>query len=106
MLGWMIIVSKESDDKAELVRWETSNPMVNWLTPLKAEGVIQMVYNGGGYPNKYIVKAGDLFPIILNDDVIFDENNFGHSRDIKRNAQAIEGCQPDEMLCVEMWDLS
>ena len=106
MLGWLFIVSRVSDEKHELARWESREPRIKWLHLLEEKGLIEMTHNGGGYPNEYAVKAKDIVPIIILDDMILSNRDQAGYHSVTRDFKEIESCQLEEILRLTMWDLS
>lgn len=103
--GWLIIVTKTAGNNEELMRWE-SNAWVDWLNTLKSEGKVELSYNRGGYPYRYLVKASDLLPIIYSDERISPTSTAAFGLTVTRNTEIIGACSQDEVLQIEMWDLS
>ena len=65
MLGWEVIVKKESDaDGQSLIIWSTGFDGLSWLDELVKEGLAQDL-GGNGYPCKYLAKAEVILPKIL-----------------------------------------
>jgi len=67
MLGWEVIVKKESDaDQAgqSLMSWSTGIGGLSWLDELVKQGLVQDL-GGNGYPNKYSGQASIILPKIV-----------------------------------------
>jgi hypothetical protein len=117
MLGWEVIVKKESDPDGAgqtLMSWSTGLGGLSWLDELVKQGLAQDM-GGNGYPNKYSVQASIALPkivpslpsyegnTVIGDDYILEgDENWA----IKVNQSKIAACSPDETLLIEAWDLS
>lgn len=87
---------------------------LDWLDQLvKDKKAIDL--GGNGYPNKYVIAAGTLLPIIksglpangsslvIGDDYVLPE---GWSGEINWNQQEVMACHSTDQLVVEAWDQS
>jgi hypothetical protein len=65
MLAWEVFVFSDKAAKSEdlIVRWMTSVLGLSWLDQLVEEGKASDL-GGNGYPNRYSITAGVLFPIL------------------------------------------
>ena len=117
MLGWQVIVKKESDpDQAgqSLMSWSTGIGGLSWLDELAKQGLAQDL-GGNGYPNRYSAKAAVLLPrvvpvlpnyegkFVIGDDYVLAG---GEHWGIKLNQSKIDACSPEETLIIEAWDES
>ncbi len=136
MLGWEVFVYRKPEarlwslvvrylisffrkPKAEkkgvlVVRWQTSVFGLDWLDQLVKDGKAS-TSGGYGYPSKYTVTAGVLFPIItsglpvnnsplvIGDDYVLPE---GWNGDIIWNSEAKLACAPGDLLSIHVWDQS
>ncbi len=115
MLGWQVIVKKESDaDQAgqSLMSWTTGIGGLSWLDELAKQGLAQDL-GGKGYPNKYSGKAFIILPkivpslpsyegkVVIGDDYVLEA---GENWAIKINQPKIDACKPEELLIIEAWD--
>jgi len=117
MLGWEVIVQKESDaDRVgqSLMSWTTGFDGLSWLDELVKKGLAQDL-GGNGYPNKYSGQASIILPkivpvlpnykgkFVIGDDYVLEG---GENREIRINQSKIDACSPDEKLLIEAWDRS
>jgi hypothetical protein len=113
MLGWEVIVKKESDaDGQSLISWATGFDGLSWLDELVKEGLAQDL-GGNGYPNKYSGQASIILPkivpslpsyegkVVIGDDYVLEG---GENWAIKINQPKIDTCKPEELLIIEAWD--
>jgi hypothetical protein len=113
MLGWEVIVKKESDaDGQSLIIWSTGFDGLSWLDELVKEGLAQDL-GGNGYPNKYSGQASIILPkivpslpsyqgkVVIGDDYVLKG---GENWAIKINQPKIDTCKPEELLIIEAWD--
>ena len=115
MLGWEVVVKKESDaDGAgqSLVSWTTGIDGLAWLDELVKQGLAQDL-GGNGYPNKYSGQASTILSKIVPNPpgyegkVVIGEDYAlvgGENWAIKINQSNIDACRPDELLLIEAWD--
>ena len=117
MLGWEVIVIKESeaDDASHyLIGWTTGLGGLSWLDELVKQGLAQDL-GGNGYPNKYSGQASIILPkivpvlpnyegkFVIGDDYVLEG---GENWEIRINQSKIDACSPDEKLLIEAWDRS
>lgn len=117
MLGWQVLVFKESDfDGAEksLISWTTVLGGLSWLDELVKQGLAQDL-GGNGYPNKYSGQASIILPkivpcmpsydgkVVIGDDYVLEG---GENWAIQINQPKIDACSSDEKLLIEVWDRS
>jgi len=108
MSGWWVVVDPRtpaerdasSDKTSTLVAsWEAGVFNMRWLNALVREGkATQHTYSG--YPNRFTILAGDLFPYILNGPPAFDELN----TNITIHREKIAALASDHMMTVDVWD--
>lgn len=114
MLGWEVMVFRQKGGEQVLVAsWHTSVYGLAWLRQLAAAGKA-LDLGGNGYPNRYVVSAGVLLPIlgkalpenasppVFGDDYVLPAGWSGAVswRDAARD------CAPEDQLMVEAWDQS
>jgi len=118
MTGWHIRLKKNTETGETLASWATHSSGVPWLKELLAQGKAERIHNGGGYPNKYLVKAEDILPIVSEDEGL--DATIGPvlcsasmtvlpgtwDGGVKRDQVLIASCAPDEILLIVQWDLS
>lgn len=79
MLGWMIAVYRQADDRntpattkcpqgPRLAIWQTGLHGTQWLDELKDAGHARFLAFNGGYPLEYTARAKHLLPRILAGD--------------------------------------
>ncbi len=120
MLGWGISVFRKSDEDSHdiknltLARWETGAFGLGWLDELVKENKA-VDLGGNGYPLRYSITAGVLFPIlkaglpkhgtppVIGDDYMLPK---GWNGNLLLNEKKFLTCPSDEILIVEAWDLS
>jgi hypothetical protein len=117
MLGWEVIVQKESDVNQagqSLMSWTTGLGGLSWLDELVKQGLAQDL-GGNGYPNKYSGHASIILPkivpvlpnyegkFVIGDGYVLEG---GENWAIKINQPKIDACSPDEKLLIEAWDRS
>ena len=125
MIGWWIVITaltpeehaKTTEDEkkaAMLANWETSVGGLDWIETLIAQGKVTEL-SRGGYPNRYMAKAVDVFTILANGIpdhkgmMIFGEDYVtpaGWKGNIVLHQQRINECQKDKIITIEAWDLS
>lgn len=114
MIGWEVLVYRQTAQDIFIARWTTSVFGLSWLDQLvKDSKAIDL--GGNGYPNKYAVAAGVLLPIIkaglpandsplvIGDDYVLPE---GWSGEINWNQQGVLACHGGDQLIIEVWDQS
>lgn len=109
MLGWMIVAtnahpdvvaklkSKESVAPYALACWEVGTSGANWIDKLQNEGLAIQIKNGG-YPNRYVMAATHVLPIITNTN--------DSMRHLILHPHNIAKCDPESTVTIEVWDLS
>lgn len=125
MLGWWIVVSKQSPSEwdqadqdsrraARLAQWEAGIDGIDWLTKLVELGRAEQVARSG-YPNRYTALARDVLPLlddkppapggtqIIGDDYATTSRWRGN---MERNDSLIGSCSPDQLLTIDAWDQS
>jgi len=115
MLGWAVFVHRVAnpDSNDLIVHWQTGVFGLEWLDQLVKDGKAQDL-GGNGYPDRYTVTAGILFPLIatglpahssplvIGDDYVLPQGWNGSivwKQDPAR-------CKPDDVLFLEAWDQS
>ncbi len=130
MLGWSVIVSTQTPEErdadtqrtaAVLASWETGVYGTKWLHQWIDGGIAQVHQLKGGYPNRYIVPAHRLLPLLSEgtpftpgtDIWAYDEWNDtsrlisgSENWSVETHPEKIAACPPDKLLTVEVWDLS
>lgn len=125
MIGWMIVVSTQTPEElnrsdqdakkaATLAQWEVGPGGIDWIEDLAQAGKGKKIY-GGGYPNRYTARAGDVLPLLVNgppphagpaiigDDYVMPSNWSGN---ITLQRDRIAACPADHALTIDAWDLS
>ena len=132
MLGWSVVVSTQNpeerdsdsdpDRKAKvLASWETGVDGIGWLHRWVENGIARIHSLKGGYPNRYIIQAEHLLPVLTEGTPFsagrgmwaYDEwNNVPQLIPGNENwsavtySERIAVCPLDRLLTVEVWDLS
>ncbi|MFH8893392.1 hypothetical protein [Streptomyces sp. NPDC017949] len=113
MLGWNITVSTLSpaemadatpptEAAATLAFWSVRPFGTDWLRDLELAGKAKELLNGG-YPCRYVVRAGDLLPLLADGppigrcDVVLSAS---------MSPDRMAACTEDQMLTVDAWDQS
>jgi hypothetical protein len=122
MLGWLIIISKQTpaqrdvapEEAEDLARWETRLGGVAWLNDLVTQGkASQLLF--GGYPLRYVASARDVFPLIKSGPPPYDEALYMGKHGPTRTGwigaavlhqSRIGSCSPDQQLTIDAWDQS
>jgi hypothetical protein len=99
MLGWQIIISKESAETS-LASWTTGLGGTTWLDVLVKEGRAKDL-GGNGYPNIYSAKAIEILPFLTTEII----NSVGGGN-IRLKSDQMTACSNDETLIIEAWDQS
>jgi hypothetical protein len=124
MIGWYFVVASNTrDDRINdadaqasiLATWEVSVEGLDWIEELVGHGRASKL-KGGGYPNLYTAKAGDVLPLladgpprvsrgmaIIGDDYVMPA---GWQAEVQMHADRIAVCPVDQQLTIEAWDLS
>lgn len=110
MLGWMLVATnahpdvvaklKGKEDVAPyaLACWEVhSTGGARWVDNLQDEGLAIQIKNGG-YPNRYVMAAAHVLPIITNTN--------DSMRHLVLHPDNIAKCDPESTVTLEVWDLS
>ena len=131
MIGWWIVISTQSpeerdraDQKARraaiLAQWETGADGIRWIEQLTDAGKATKLA-GGGYPNRYTARAGDVLPLIHGGGIqppkdgvwIFgiDEGEEyaqppGWMGKIEVHADRVAACPAELILTIDAWDQS
>lgn len=114
MLGWDVRVYRPTAPDVSIARWTTGVFGLKWLDQL-VEDSKAVDLGGNGYPNKYVIAAGVLLPIIkaglpANDSPLVIGDDYvlpaGWSGDIQWNQQEVLACDGNDQLIVEAWDQS
>jgi hypothetical protein len=97
-----------------LAIWQTGIHGLDWIDRLVVVGQ-SVELSGGGYPSTFVALARDLIPPILEGppeaNIVWTCGRYDmitpewHGRTVIE-AEAIEGCSPNEWLLVEAWDES
>ena len=131
MLGWWIAIRKPSSDSA-IAHWEANLGGLDWLNKL-VEEKRATCQRKGDYPSLYTAKAKDILPILqegpphvmkhinwieLEDNAEAEDKekviecggkkwiDGGKIPRIKISQDEMATCDQDELLTVEVWDLS
>jgi hypothetical protein len=99
MLGWQIIIRKESAETS-LASWTTGLGGTDWLDALVKEGKSKDL-GGNGYPNSYSAKANEILPLLTIESI----NSIGGGNTRLKSDQILS-CANDETLIIEAWDQS
>jgi hypothetical protein len=122
MIGFLVTATKTEENGGGMVaKWADRSHLhfFHEIRKLEKEGKAVCIFNNGGYPYQYTVKAGDIIPLIkkeLDERDDFDkEGSFlmlGY--DIvpdaivttTKDSTEMLACSADETLLIELWDLS
>ena len=99
MLGWQIIVRKESSENS-LASWTSGLGGTDWLYKLVKEDRAKDL-GGNGYPNNYLAKASEILPLLTAESI----NSIGGAN-LRLKIDQITNCSIDENLIIEAWDQS
>ena len=99
MLGWQIIVRKESAENS-LASWTSGLGGTDWLDKLVKEGRAKDL-GGNGYPNNYSANASEILPLLTTESI----NSIGGANTRLKTDQ-ISNCSMDVTLIIEAWDQS
>lgn len=99
MLGWQIIIRKESAETS-LASWTAGLGGTEWLDALVRENKAKNL-GGNGYPNSYSAKGNEILPLLMPESI--KAVGGGNPR---LKIDQIESCSADETLIVEAWDQS
>ncbi len=121
MLGWEFFIDRQLDgtSKLEIPRrplatWETGLSGIDWLKELVNQDQAEFL-GGDGYPLRYRAKASVVAlkllagppahrgPLVFGDDYVMAPDYTG---DFMIDRAKFSECQPDELLEIEVWDLS
>ena len=120
MLGWDVLVYRTSEkatgetEKVLLAHRQTSVFGIGWIDEL-VKGNQAIDLGGDGYPCRYSITAGILFPILLkglppnNSPAVIGEDYVlpeGWRGKVIFDQQKISECPEEELLLVEVWDQS
>jgi hypothetical protein len=132
MIGWWIVVSTHSPEERDradqearraaiLAQWETGADGIRWIEQLTDAGKAAKLA-GGGYPNRYTARAGDVLPLIDGGGIqppkdgvwIFgiDEGEEyaqppGWMGKVEVHAESrVVACLADQVLTIDAWDQS
>jgi len=116
MLGWNIWVAKTTGRKVGvgLVHWHVSDRKTDWIDDLVSQGKAAHIHDGR-CPHTYHIKASDILPIAGDDDSLescVGQIGYGDVpllsgmfNGVWRDKETLAKCTPDEILCIELWDL-
>ena len=125
MIGWWIVVSTHSPEERDradqearraaiLAQWETGADGIRWIEHLTEAGKAAKLA-GGGYPNRYTARAGDVLPLIANglpkhdgptvigEDYVLPGSWTGN---VIIHPDRIAACPADKLLTIDVWDQS
>lgn len=123
MLGWMILVCRQTPEERDaaigghenvLARWEAGFGGTSWLEQLVTDGKAVKL-NGNGYPCRYVSTAEAVFPLlssgpplhsgplVIGDDYVTPGGWTGNAT-FKRSE--ISECAPGETITIDAWDQS
>lgn len=131
MIGWWIVVSTQSPEERDrtdqeahrtaiLAQWETGADGIRWIERLTETDKAAKLA-GGGYPNRYTARAGNVLPLIEGGGIqppkdgvwIFgiDEGEAyaqppGWMGNIEIHADHVAACSADQVLTIDAWDQS
>jgi hypothetical protein len=131
MIGWWIVVSTQTPEECDradqdarraaiLAQWDAGAGGIRWLERLTAEGRATKL-SGGGYPNRYTARAGDVLPLIEGDGIqppkdgmwIFgiDEGEEyaqppGWMGKVEVHTDRVAACPAAQVLTIDAWDQS
>lgn len=105
---------EEASFEARLAQWQTGIFGLSWLDDLTAANKATDL-GGNGYPNRYLITAGELlgaisFGVPANDSpqVIGDYYALprGWGSGLRIKTDVLAACPKDALLIVEAWDQS
>lgn len=99
MLGWQIIIRKESAETS-LASWTAGLGGTDWLDDLVRNNKAKNL-GGNGYPNNYSAQASVILPLLTIE--LIDLIGGGI---IRLKTDRITGCSENENLIIEAWDQS
>jgi hypothetical protein len=99
MLGWQIIIRKQSSETS-LASWTAGLGGTDWLDNLVKENKAKHL-GGNGYPISYAAKAGEILPLLTIESI----NLIGGGNTRLKDDQ-ITACSNGETLIIEAWDQS
>ena len=121
MLGWWIVIEARApevpdpkDNSATLASWETGLGGTTWLDDLCKQGKVTDL-GGNGYPIRYSAFARDVTPWLNQGPPAYQGPNVigedyvlpgGRSWKVKIHRDRIAACPPDQVVTIEVWDLS
>ena len=114
MIGYRIWIAKATGGKYGLIRLDCPDRKIEWLDALLTQGKAVHIKDGR-CPGTYHIKASDILPKVYNDEILIkyvgtvgygDAPRLNTMYDgVLRYDDTISACSPDEILCIELWDL-
>jgi hypothetical protein len=115
MSGWMIMIEAQTPEKQYtdmasrkalmLAHWETSWNGLKWLNELLAEGKATELSLNAYYPNRYTARASDVLPILGQGVPDIPEHGYWKDAAVI-NHDKMAACPLDQILLIEVWDLT
>ena len=131
MIGWWIVVSTQSPEERDradqearraaiLAQWETGADGIRWIEHLTEAGKAAKLA-GGGYPNRYTARAGDVLPLIEGGGIKSSKDGIwifgidegeeyaqppGWMGKVEVRADRVAVCPADQVLTIDAWDQS
>jgi len=112
MSGWWVVVDARTHEEREasadkrghqIASWETGLSGVDFLTRGLVKGGKAAQYTFGGYPNRFTVAAGDLVPFIIDGP---PKPEGGWIANVTINREKLAELPPEQVLTVEVWDIT
>ncbi|KXU39249.1 hypothetical protein AXE65_09230 [Ventosimonas gracilis] len=132
MLGWWIVISTLSpeemdiprDNTATLAHWEVSIGGIDWLDQLTRQGKAQQLRKDG-YPSRWQARAEVILPLLEKGKLYVEYSNpeppissmdegeeyvrpkrVHWFDEITQYPDRIAACNSEQMLTIDVWDLS
>ena len=131
MIGWWIVVSTQSPEERDradkearraaiLAQWETGADGIRLIEYLTETGKAAKLA-GGGYPNRYTARAGDVLPLIEGGGIKSSKDGIwifgidegeeyaqppGWMGKVEVRADRVAVCPADQVLTIDAWDQS
>lgn len=123
MIGWWIVIAAQTPEERDaatdrraaiLADWEISPFGIGWIEQLVDQGKAEQL-SFGGYPNRYTAKARDVLtliadgppahdgPAVFGDDYVMSSDWSGN---VVLHRDKIAACWSEQVLTIEVWDLS
>ena len=116
MLGWGIVIEKQNSEK-RLANWDASLGGIDWLHKF-VEEKRAICQQEGFYPGIYTAQAKDILPLLQGiPPFVIEGINWKEDKEkgwvdcgkhyfMNISKDEVSTCDPDEWLCITVWDLS